>query len=357
MKLPIKYITAILVLMISGTCLTAQITVNQDDMPSTGDTVRKRMALNFENYDFESAGPDFTWDFSGLIPLSQTVDTFLSVTETPVFYWPFFLFSANLATPELGDLPFPQIPLTDVFTFFNNKSPGFDDVGFAATLYGVPLSFKYNNPDRLYAFPMNFGDVDSSLSGFQFGIPDVGYIMVQKKRVNTVDGWGTLITPYGTFDVLRQKSVVDEYDSIYLDSLNAGVPVNRHYIEYKWLAKNGKEPLLQVNDDLMNFVVYYVDSVRNIPLAVPEGQVSDEFTVKIYPNPAVNRFWVWSKEFEVGEATIKLFDLNGKRIFEKHIPAGEENVNFNVSNLKSGVYLCVIETKKQLVMKKLIIKK
>lgn len=338
--------------------LNAQITIDQNDMPSPGDTVRISTALNLEGYNFEETGEDHTWDYSGLLPVAQSVDTFKSVTETPVFYWPFFLFSANLASPLLGDFPIPGIPLTDVYSFYNNESSGFYDEGFAATLYGIPLPFKYNDPDRFYAFPMNYGDVDSSVSGFQYGLTDLGYIMVEKKRVNSVDGWGTLITPYGTFEVLRQKSVVDEYDSLYLDSLNAGVPVNRHYIEYKWMAVNGKIPVLKVTDSFLNFVVEFVDSARVIFTAVDESRfVSDDF--KVYPNPVRNVFTL-SFQLKPPEGfVVELYSMSGIRIAlltKQGKSKGVVKIKFNLNDyqLAPGVYLISVRSGKTRLTKQII---
>ncbi len=154
-----------------------QITIDNNDMPSPGDTVRRSTALNVEIYDFELTGEDYTWDFSELTSINQTVDTFVSVTQTPLFYWPFFLSSANMASPLLTDSPIPELPLSDVYTFYNNSSNNYKDVGFAATLLQIPLPFKYDEPDVLYEFPMNYGNVDSSESGFEFGLEGIGYIV------------------------------------------------------------------------------------------------------------------------------------------------------------------------------------
>ncbi len=358
MKTLIQFSTMLTVFLILGTTLQAQITIDQNDMSSPGDTIRESMAMNFELYDFEATGENYTWDFSGLIPLSQSVDTFKSITETPLIYLFFFLGSANLASPLFSDTSsFIEFPMTDVYSFYDNKSSGYYYSGFAATLYGFPVPFKYSEKDRIYSFPMNYGDVDSSSSGLDYAIPGMGYIKIQKKRVNTVDGWGTLITPYGTFEVLRQKSEVDEYDSIFLDTLNTGVPITRQYTEYKWLTKNGKIPVLEVNDDYLNFFVYYVDSIRQVSLDVPEGQGLDEADFVIYPNPAGSKFKVQSLKFKVGGATLELYDLNGRKLLEKQIPKGSEIAEINVDYLQSGIYFCRISSEGYSVTKKLIIKK
>ncbi|NOX85609.1 MAG: T9SS type A sorting domain-containing protein [Chlorobi bacterium] len=360
MKTLIQYSTALMIFLILGTTLRAQITIDQNDMPSPGDTIRKSLAMNFENYDFEATGEDYTWDFSGLIPLSQSVDTFKSVSETPLIYLFFFLGYANLASPLFSDTSsFVEFPMTDVYSFYDNKSSGYYYSGFAATLYGFPVPFKYSEKDRIYSFPMNYGDMDSSSSGLAYEIPGMGYIKIQKKRVNTVDGWGTLITPYGTFEVLRLKSEVDEYDSIFLDTLNMGVPLNRQYTEYKWLTKNGKISVLEVNDDYLNFFVYYVDSIRQVSLDVPDNPGFEGPVANVYPNPVHDRFTLSLNIINSGETTIGLYDIRGVKIAtlkKQYLKAGVILFSFNLNdyNLPAGKYLISIVTENGRTVKKII---
>lgn len=295
-----------------------QITIDDSDMPSAGDTIRISTALNFDLYDFEETGENFTWDYSNLVSISQRVDTFVAVTETPIFYWPFFIFSANLASPLISDSPFPEIPLTDTYNFYNNNSNNYSDLGFAATLFGIPLPFKFDNPDVVYDFPMNYGNADSSESGFNFGLENLGYIKVERKRVNTVDGWGSLITPYGTFDVLRMKSEVYEYDSVYIDSISLGIPVEREYIEYKWLAKEQKIPLLTVSSNLLGLVVDYVDSLQTEVTSIPDQLTETKRFVNVYPNPSSQHINIEliSKISDVVE--VQFFNIQGEAVSEKN---------------------------------------
>ena len=96
---------------------------------------------------------------------------------------------------------------------------------------------------------------------------------------------------------------------------------------------------------------------------------SEEVNVVVYPNPAVDRFGVRGLRFPartanavqsgggVGGATIALYDLNGRKLLEKHIPKGAETAEIDVSGLKNGLYFCRISTKEYSVTKKLIIQK
>ena len=74
-----------------------------------------------------------------MFPLSQSVDTFVSVQETPWVYQLVFWGSANLAQP-LKDFDFFQgFQVTDVYDFFKNTSSDFRKTGYGVTLNGIPL--------------------------------------------------------------------------------------------------------------------------------------------------------------------------------------------------------------------------
>jgi len=66
--------------------LFAQITIDNGDMPSNGDTIRTSTSFDIGSYDYTTTGPNFSWDFSSLISFNQQVDTFVSIQETPWIY-------------------------------------------------------------------------------------------------------------------------------------------------------------------------------------------------------------------------------------------------------------------------------
>lgn len=349
----------VIILVLNLSYSIGQITISQSDMPSQGDTIRTSTGINLDFSAVEATGEDFIWDFSQLLSVNQTVDSFVSVLETPIFYWPFFLLSANLASPALGELPIPNLPLSDVFSFYNNTNNGFQDVGFAATLSGIPLPFKYDSPDILYKFPMQYGNADSSESGYEFGISDIGYILMNRSRVNYVDGWGTLITPFGTFQVLRQRSEVTEFDSIYIDSLNFGIPLNRNYTEYKWIGKGTKIPLLQITSELGGLVAVYVDSLNSDAVGFREQQnlISENLTIN--PNPVKSDFTADFKLEKPEKLTITLYDMKGGNVFyqEKNtLLPGKQTLRIDLKNLdlQSGTYILILQASNKILTAKII---
>lgn len=229
----------------------AQPVITSADMPSTPDTIRFRTSSMTTGLNYQQTGMNFTWDFSSLTGTGAGADTFVAMSATPIVYQAVFAFgtnNANMASPQ-GDFSLiPGIPLTDILNFHKKQTANFTLAGFGASLSGVTIPIKYNAPEVLYTFPVTVGNEDSSDVYFSLAIPRLGYIDIQKKRHNYVDGWGTLILPNGTFPAIRIKSVVTEIDSIYLDTLGFGISIPRDFVEYKWLTDNCGIPQLQVTE-------------------------------------------------------------------------------------------------------------
>jgi hypothetical protein len=251
----------------------SQIVVTQADMPVAGDTLRLSVT-NFVPAGYASTAMDTTWDFSALEASSQKVDTFVSAYSTPAIYQLFFVLlgGANLAAPK-SSLPIPGLPVTDGFTFYKKSSSAYTDLGYAYTIQGLPLPAKYDNPDKLYQFPMTPGLTWSSDASFSITIPGIATYSTQRIRSNMVDGWGTLTTPYGTFPTLRVKSNLAIHDSVYIDTLGIGFPLNRNITEYKWLANGKGIPVLQIDEEGPLVTATYRDIYRmsGLPINVSLG--------------------------------------------------------------------------------------
>ncbi len=355
---------AVVVIMISllQFSLNAQITIESSDMPEQGDTVRISTSLNPEFSDYTDTGEDYFWDFSDMIAAYQTVDTFISPLNTPPIYAVIFGFSSNLSYRYLRDLPIPNFELSDIYYFYNNSSAKYTNVGYAASINNIPVPIKFDNSDVLYRFPLEFGDVDSSASHFQFGVDNFGFLLIDRTRRNTVDGWGTITTPFGTFDVLRVKSEVHEFDSIYVDSLQMGIPIDRYYTEYKWLAKDQKEPVVQITADITGgLVVTYRDSVRTIYDAVDEQFFGNQ-SLKAYPNPAYSEFRVEYELNKSADAELIMYDITGREVYREQLGHAVKGLNKKTVSLpqlalKEGLYMLTIKTGNQRLTGKIMIRK
>ncbi|MCF8302510.1 MAG: T9SS type A sorting domain-containing protein [Bacteroidales bacterium] len=358
-----KLIISLLTLFLSITAY-SQITIDANDMPDVGDTIRRSVTFDITGYDFEETGNDYTWNFSNLLPVEQQVDTFVSVGSTPFVYQLVFIypFVATIASPTGNGLEmFPDSVISDVYSFFKETDEKFQLAGYAATLSGIPLPAKYDEPDVWYNFPMEPGDMDSSLSSFEMNVPEIGFFSTERKRVNTVDGWGTLTTPFGTFETLRVKSEVNQYDSLYIDSLNMGFPIEREYTEYKWLGNDFGLPLIKATEEsLGGYTIQYIDSVRTIT-SMPETASKPNQAARIYPNPTGASFTIHIKSNNAHTAYIDIRDLNGRLVhvlYAGKLSQSGFQQNYRIKNLglKPGVYVINFKLDESSFNKKLIVR-
>lgn len=332
----------------------AQITITDSDMPSVNDTFRVSNGLITPAIDPVPTGSAFTWDFSSLQWISQDVDSFISVSSTGPVYSIVFVniqfnpYRANLAARG-PDLPaVPQITLTDVNYFYYNSAGGYDLSGYGALINGLPVPVPFDNKDRIYDFPINFGNMDSSDSDFQISLPGLGFYGHDQHRVNEVDGWGTLITPYGTYPTLRIKSTITSNDSLYLDSLGTGFGFSLpQTIEYKWLGNNQGIPLLQINTTLTPFGTEIISSVRyrdslRVLTGTPENQAM-LFQLSVYPNPVAGELFIDIDSDTPETVNLVLYNSMGqeiKELFSGEKISGRHHFEFDAADLlhADGIY-------------------
>ena len=62
----------------------------------------------------------------------------------------------------------------------------------------------------------------------------------------------------------------------------------------------------------------------------------------LYPNPNAGEFSVQSSLFRVERAELVVFDIAGRKLIKKYIPAGTEIFEVDASQLNNGVYFCKI---------------
>jgi hypothetical protein len=318
--------------------LTGQITITASDMPNIGDTIRFSNAtiVSAQGYNFAQTGANYNWNFSNLQHASQDVDTFVSVISTPIYYYPSFITNATIAAKG-ESASMGTFSLTNVYAFYKETNTYFAEVGFAAQLSGVPLPTLYSAPDYQYRFPLDYGNSDSCNFGYNISIPTLFNYNNQSKRVNLVDGWGSITTPFGTFQALRVMSVITARDSITSDSLPFPIPPTTTVTtEYKWLANGHRLPILTATSSgFGQSSVIYLDQYR--PTTGIEGNNGKKITTRIYPNPAQDILNIATDLVGDGKpAHLEMLTMTGCKVLETTLQGAGP---IDVSALKAGVYL------------------
>jgi hypothetical protein len=359
-----KKVILALYLVIVANFSNAQITIGSSAIPAANDTFRFSNAQITPAIDPVPTGANFTWDFSFLQPVSQDIDTFRTVSSTGgtyALYFADFALNSNRANQaKKGNLGVPNVPLgggvtvSDVVAFYYKSTTLYQQTGYGATINSIGVPIGFNSKDVLYRFPMNFGDTDTSPSDFNINIPNLGYYGHDQVRVSEVDGWGTLITPYGTFNTLRIKSSITGNDTLFLDTLGFGFNFpSPATIEYKWLGTTKNIPLLQITMTAGSFggapqisSVTYRDSVRTLTSVSESGNPIGNMSV--FPNPANDWITISLNSYVDGVSAIRLIAPDGRivdNVWKGELYSGNNMMSLNLANhqLASGLYLMELQ--------------
>jgi hypothetical protein len=317
--------------------------IDRTDMPVPLDTLRLSVALPVlpaGTPPLTQRGPNQTWNYSALAATSQRVERFVAVGSTAAFYQlSFGAFGgsnrATVASPQTlplpANLPF-ALPFTDPYQFYYTSTAGasnqsFRSVGYGGTVAGglqVPVTYASQaQQDVIYRFPLSYASAaDSSSSFFSISVPGTGHLSQRRKRVNRPDAWGTLITPFGTFQTVRVVTQLLDHDSVAVGTVPGTAidpPLTR---EYKWLAKTHHVPLLTITTQQVLGVetitgVEYRDSYRRIVRTGTRDAATDAALVA-YPNPStVGDELALTVPAGSGQLLVSATDLAGRQLFSR----------------------------------------
>lgn len=364
-----KFNTLPLLFALITTTSFSQLTITKADLLSGADTLRMSQASPLNLPDPKLTGGGYTWNYDSLKPILQFVDTFVAVSSTPFLYQLYFnnplspKYKASFAqkAPDINVLS--QVQFSNTYNYFKNTTAEFSVVGFGSTINGTPLSIKYDSTDVIYKFPLNFGSEDSSISKYVISIPTLGYYGQRMKRVNKVEGWGTLRTPYGVFSVLKVKSTLYRTDTLFYSSLNIGatIPLPVQY-EYKWLTTGKKLPVLQINVSNLGTItrVIYQDSMRAGVIHIGINQLASERKFEIFPNPTNDNISVRYTVNQLSAVKLDLVDVHGRLIgtlINQQQSTGTYSSVFNLNklNIAKGIYFVKLNIADNLLIEKLIV--
>ena len=353
----------------------AQITITQADLPAAGDTFRVSIGDIFQaNIDPVPTGANHTWDFSMLTPTAQNVDSIVDEAYPGSTFGLVFIdisFNPNRANQAQraeifgGIPPIPGANISNIYNFYYKNSSQYKQVGIGANLGGQDVPLAFDNKDIIYNFPLNYNDIDSCDADATLSLTGLGYYGFTQHRVSTVEGWGTLITPYGSFNTIKVKSVITGHDTLYLDTLGQGFGADRQLVnEYKWLGAGSGIPLLQINTTITGpseviTSIRYQDSIRPVFAGLNEIKQDMEF-IEVTPNPVSDECVVKVNLQRRLFLRTELLDVNGRVVSvlsEKFMNKGLNELSISTSglNLKPGVYFIRSHGEQTILMQKFIV--
>jgi len=308
----------------------SQITITSADMPSANDTIRYTnidpMAI-----DVNITGPNYNWVFDTVSPGSQGLYNYQNALQTPYAFYFFGLNKYGLKTAD--SIGVGAFSFKEVYSFFKKSNGKFEAEGIGMKYQGLPLAAYYGDNDEIYTFPLNYQDRDSST--FDFSI-SLGGSMEYKKngyRINQVDGWGTVKTPYGTANCIRLVSSIYSIDSIIFNGFGFGFPNDTR--TYKWLTNTEKIPYLEVEGSvLFNNFAPTSARYRGVDLVhVGISEATPAITFGLAPNPAIDRVEVSSAQ---KMTTVIVYNELMQPVIKQSV--NDKSISLDISSLVNGVY-------------------
>lgn len=273
----------------------AQITINSNHLPNSGDLLFTREATLLTDIDLDATGPNYTWNFGDDVIQPGALDAGTECVDMGSLSLVDQLFFNNPLFPEynsdfgigadmLVDLPFPiPIAIEDAYQIYKNSGGVYAMTGVVATVEGVPLNAQYDDRDIIYNLPLTYNSSGSSHSVLQLDVPTIAYYGTDQYRDYQCDGWGTLNLYGQTFDVLKVKSTLTGFDSIFVSGLG-GTQFPKDITTYQWLSTEFKVPVLEITSTLIPIFGVTQITARTIDLGVGiEEAVSNSLSV--FPNP------------------------------------------------------------------------
>ncbi|MCB1051547.1 MAG: hypothetical protein H6510_09355 [Acidobacteria bacterium] len=209
---------------ICGLPLLAQFQISADQVFRIGDryTTVRANALNWEP---GPGGNNQLWDFSTLVPQSETRVTqeVLNPTNTPYFAdFP----AANRVVKVLGSQP--------VYGYWQVTESGMDFLGSRTTTG----SLTFSDPQTLMVFPFGVGDQYSDI--FSGTLADNGTVIQRTgTQFTEADGWGRLLIPSGQYDnvlrVVQTESIVDQAGEF---------EIQTNHEQFVWWIASRRQPLM-----------------------------------------------------------------------------------------------------------------
>ena len=303
----------------------AQITyTTADGLLGIGDTV----TYNLTTWTTPGpAGAAVTWDFSWLSLTGTSSDVIVDPSSTT---W-----GTNYPDAEIA-----QGTLLG-YGYFDQMANALRSHGSANALTTVWL------PDTwlMRQYPFTYGDSwsdDFSGAGMTGGN---SLIWSNGSCADTVDGWGTLITPGATYpDVLRLKSIATYNEII------SGQQFPHYWETYEWFTPGIKKPLLffhkNTNLSTMSTETFsgWLDTVivsTDIPQHLGEGS----HALELSPNPAFDRITV-SIDDQNMYGMVSLVDATGRTVLRRSV--NSTTIRLDVAHLKPGTYFVKLSDGKEI---------
>jgi hypothetical protein len=294
-------------------------------------------------------GTDYqSWDFSALD---------IDVIDTLAFTDPLLL---------TGSISFPLANLGISFTgqsfpythneFYNINYNSLDLLG-AYSHNGCVLSSSYavahyTPYDRVFQFPVNYPSSAFFVSNISDNKYECNYYAgcdsIRKKdlinKIVTIDAFGNMTTPLGTFNTIRQNEVISVTDSFWKHQISPPgwqfiIRSSENDSHVSWIANGMGYPIVEIYTWLtVPPIIYNVKWLKTYPVYSSSKETAFSNGINIYPNPASDMINIQVSEQYNKIKSLEIFDCIGQLQLEKK----DDFRAIDISSLPCGLYFIVL---------------
>ncbi|MDP2387019.1 MAG: T9SS type A sorting domain-containing protein [Bacteroidota bacterium] len=314
----------------------AQITITQADIAPIGFFMPRGIDTAFTETPIGPGGSNMVWDFSGIVDDRGDTITFVDPATLP---------GANeFPTSNLGIVISGQ-----GYAFAESSASDLKMVGQGADFQGNPLLFKLNPAERIFQFPSTMGTAWSGTSvassnAIPFPNPpvDSARITITTTKDASVDAWGSLTTPMGVYNVIRQKEIIHTQQDVEVYMVGPFPPAGWYpyaagsttdsSIKFTYIANGIGFPLMEIDSTSDgNVDVTWLITTPQVGL----NEFSKVADTRVFPNPASDNLFI--KLEKSTSVSVEIYDLQGKLVQQLETKGAVAQVN--VSKLEKGLYV------------------
>jgi Secretion system C-terminal sorting domain len=276
-------------------------------------------SFNYNSTDWISEGPGgagVTWDLSGMT-------------------------TTGTGTLDMN-APSPLFPLTNITRYDAAGGSYFEDHNatgqYAHGIEGTGVIITFQDIMQLMAFPLSDATYASDTHAATFTSGGFPFTRVGTTVIEG-DGYGTLITPDGTFtDVVRVR-----LDQVYTDTYSMGT-FNTVVEVYQWYKAGIHHPLASVSTLNSGATIIEYGTYLSAGLGLNENNLND-FTV--YPNPATDQLFI-DLDANLQNSTVIVSNAVGQQLKSYNLSEFTNEVSINIEDLTSGVYFISVSSNGQI---------
>lgn len=295
-------------------------------MPTVGYAYYDAFVDTSANPVMPATGANQNWDYSNVV--QSGFDTLSYFGCTPQSNCASFG-NANLLMGSAADSNYEYFKASgNVFQTTGTSSP--------------EITAKLTNPLDLYRYPLTYNTQFTDAASGTASSPLIPLpLTASANDTVTGVGYGTLITPAGTFQNVLQVRSNTSFKAVAVIQTVAEI----HTVTYDWFEAGSRFPVMTLSYTTTNIngqTDRVVAGTYRTPTPAGVQNAAAETTFRLVPNPSTGTTRLQIPENAGAEATVLITDISGKMMFHQALK-GQSDLAINTAEWAKGIYLVRVQ--------------